>query len=106
MTSLRPCNILGVVSDISEGSYTVGTRDGTLSTNYSRNNFDICSSNIFLLPPAVTITQTSAMRNYSLGIDINSCCRCSYYKTNRCAWMKSDRICGTKCHMGAKFFNS
>ena len=109
MTSLGPRNMLGVVTDVSEGSYTVGTRDGTVSTNYTRIQFDICSSNIFLQPslvPAVTITQTSAMRNASLGIDMKSCCRCSYCKTIRCPCRKSGRSCGTKCHMGAKCFNS
>ena len=109
MTSLAPRNMLGVVTDVSEGSYTIGTRDGTLSTNYTRNQFDVCSSNIFLQPssiPTVTIAQTSAMRNASLGIDKNSFCRCKYCKTNRCACKKSGRSCGTKCHMGAKCFNS
>ena len=108
MTSLGPRNMLGVVTDITEGSYTIGTRDGTVSTNYTRNQFDVCSSNIFLQPssvPAVTIPQTSAMRNASLGIDTNSCCRCSHCKTNRCACRKSGRSCGTKYHMGAKCFN-
>ena len=102
MTSLGPRNMLGVVTDVSEGSYTVGTRYGKVSTNCTRNRFGVCSSNIFFQPssvPAVTITQTSAMRNASLGIDMKSCCRCSYFKTNRCPCRKSARSCGTKCHM-------
>ena len=106
---LGPRNMLGVVTDVSEGSYTIGTRDGTASTNYTRNQFDVCSSNIFLQPSsvtAVTITQTSAMRNAFLGIDTSSCCRCSHCKTNRCPCRKSGRSCGSKCHMGAKCFTA
>ena len=108
MTSHGQRNMLGVVTDASEGSYTIGTRDGTVSTNYTRNQFDIPSCNIFLQPSsvtAVTITQTSAMRNASLRIDTSSCCRCSHCKTNRCPCRKSGRSCGSKCRMGAKCFN-
>ena len=68
MNSLGPRNMLGVVTNISEGVYTIGTRDGTLNTAYTRNQFEVCSSNSFLQPtivPPAIVSQTSAMRNAS-----------------------------------------
>ena len=108
MNSLGPRNLLGVVTRMSEGVYTIGTRDGTLTTPYTRNQFEVCSSNTFLTPtivPPATISQTSAMRNPSLGIEQGSFCRCKHCKTHRCPCRKSSRICSTKCHKGVKCFN-
>ena len=64
-----------------------------------RNQFDFCSSKIFLQPisvPVVTISQTYAIRNAFLGIDTSSCCRCSHCKSNRCPCRKSSQSCGDK----------
>ena len=98
MHSLGPRNMLGIVTDISEDIYTIGTRNGTLNTNYTRNQFEICSSNTFIQPsnvPEAIISQTSAMRKASLGIEKNSFCRCKHCKTTRCPCKKSSRRCGT-----------
>ena len=103
MNSLGPRNMLGVVTNISEGVYTIGTRDGTLNTAYTRNQFEVCSSNSFLQPtivPPAIVSQTSAMRNASLGIEQGSFCRIKHCKTYRCPCKKSSRSCGTKCHKG------
>ena len=35
----EPRNKFGVVTDVWEGSFTVGTRDGMLSTNYTSKQF-------------------------------------------------------------------
>ena len=109
MHSLGPRNKLGIVTDISEDIYTIGTRDGTLNTNYTRNQFEVCSSNTFIQPsnvPEAIISQTSAMRKASLSIEKNSFCRCKHCKTTRCPCKKSSRSCGTKCHKGTRCFNS
>ena len=108
MNSLSQQNVLGVIADVSDDLYTVGTKYGTLSTTYTRNQFDLCSSHRFLNPSGIpdnSVSQTTVMRNSSLGIIEGSFCRCSNCKTNRCACKKSNRTCGTKCHPGKKSFN-
>ena len=43
MNSLGQRNLMGVVMDVNEGNYTIGTRDGMLNNEYSRNQFQLCS---------------------------------------------------------------
>ena len=103
MNSLSQQNVLGVIADVSDDLYTVGTKYGTLNITYTRNQFDLCSSNKFLQPsniPDTSASQTTFVRNSSLGIIEGSFCRCSYCKTNRCACKKYNRTCSTKCHPG------
>ena len=108
MTSLGQRNLLGVITGVGDSCYTIGARDGTLNNEYTRNQFDLCFSK-FIQPstvPCSSISQTSAMRNASLGIEGGSFCRCKYCKTNRYACKKAFRTCNTKCHQGHKCFNS
>ena len=108
MNSLGQQNVLGVVTGVSEDVYTIGTTYGTLDSSYTRNQFGLCTSNRFLQPseiPETTLSQTTVMRNSSLGIVEGSFCRCLNCKTNRCACRKSNRTCNTKCHLGRKCFN-
>ena len=57
---------------------TIGTTDGTISCSYTRNQFEICSSQILSLEEILScvITQTEAMHKASLGIESGSSCRC------------------------------
>ena len=108
MNSLSQQNVLGVIADVSDNLYSVETKYGTLSITYTRNQFDLCSSNRFLNPSGIpdnSVSQTTVMRNSSLGIIEGCFCRCSNCKTNRCECKKSNRTCGTKCHPGKKYFN-
>ena len=108
MNSLGQQNVLGVITDVSDDVYTIGTKYGSLGSSYTRNQFDLCTSNRFLSPsdiPEVTVSQTTVMRNSSLGLEEGSFCRCSNCKTNRCPCRKSNRTCNTKCHLGRKCFN-
>ena len=78
MNSLGQRNLMGVVMDVNEGNYTIGTRDGMLNNEYSRNQFQLCSQQ-FIQPstvPSISLSQTTAMRNASLGIVEGAFCRC------------------------------
>ena len=81
-------NLMGVVMDENDGNYTIGTRDGLLNNEYSRNQFQQPST----VPPN-SLSQTTAMRNASLGIVESAFCRCLHCKTNRCPCKKSSRTC-------------
>ena len=84
MNSLGQRNLMGVVMDVNEGNYTIGTRDGMLNNEYSRNQFQLCSQQ-FILPstvPSTSLSQTTAMRIASLGIVEGAFCRCLHCKTN------------------------
>ena len=94
--------------DVNEGNYTIGTRDGMLNNEYSRKQFQLCSQQFIqpLTVPSISLSQTTAMRNVSLGIVEGAFCRCLHCKTNRCPCKKSSRSCNNKCHKGKKCFNS
>ena len=107
MNFLGQRNLMGVVMDENDGNYTIGTRDGLLNNEYSRNQFQLCSHQ-FIQPSTVppnSLSQTTPMRNASLGIVEGAFCRCLHCKTNRCPCKKSSRTCSTKCHKGMKCFN-
>ena len=107
MTSLGQRNLIGVVTGVENNNYTIGTRDGILNNEYSRNQFDLCSNN-FIQPdsiPSSTITQTAAMRNASFGIVGGAFCRCKFCKTYRYPCKRASRSCNTKCQKGQKCFN-
>ena len=84
MNSLGQRNLMGVVMDVNEGNYTMGTGDGMLNNEYSRNQFQLCSQQ-FIQPstvPSTSLSQSTAMRNASLGIVEGAFCRCLHCKTN------------------------
>ena len=62
MNSLGQQNVLGVITitGVSDDVYTIGTKYGSLCSSYTRNQFDLCTSNRFLHPsdiPEVTVSQ-------------------------------------------------
>ena len=44
MTSLAQRNLLAVITGVADSCYTIRTRAGTLINEYTRNQFDLCSS--------------------------------------------------------------
>ena len=68
MTSLGQQNLIGVVTDVENDNYTIGTRDGILYNEYSRNQFELCYTN-FIQPdnvPSSSNSQTAAMEMHRL----------------------------------------
>ena len=68
MNSLGQGNMIGVVTEVENDNYTIGTRDGILNNEYSRNQFELCSTN-FIQPdnvPSSSISQTAAMEMHRL----------------------------------------
>ena len=92
--SLGPRNILGCITSRNESTYSIGTTQGRLAVNYSRNQFELCPTNLLPLDsiPPRTVTQTEAMQSASLGISNSSACRCKHCKTQRCPCKKSGRL--------------
>ena len=75
MNSLGQQNVLGVIIGASDDVYTIGTKYGSLGSSYTGNQFDLCTSNRFLHPsdiPEVAVSQTTVMRNSSLGLEEGS----------------------------------
>ena len=107
ISSLGPRNILGCISSRDDSTYSIGRSQGTLAVSYSRNQFEVCPTNLLSVDsiPVVTITQTKAMQSVSLGVADCSACKCKNCKTQRCACRKAGRSCNTKCHKGHSCFN-
>ena len=69
MNCLGQRNLMGVVMDVNEGNYSIGTRDWMLNSEYPRNQSQLCSQK-FIRPstvPSLSLFQTTAMRNAFLG---------------------------------------
>ena len=49
LTTLGQRNLIGVVTEVENDNYTIGTRDGNLVNEYSRDQFTLCSANSFQL---------------------------------------------------------
>ena len=81
MTTLGNKNLLGIISDKQDDLYTISTRQGTIKSLYTRNQFEVCPKNILRIDevPANTISQCSAMRNASLFS--TQYCNCKSCKT-------------------------
>ena len=107
MSSIGPRNLIGQITEEHDSEYTVATSRGTISTGYTRNQFDICPFKFSTLefPSSSTITQTEAMQSASLGLVSRFACRCKHCKTLRCPCEKSGRSCNSRCHKGHTCFN-
>ena len=107
ISSLGPRNILGCISSRDDSTYSIGRSQGTLAVSYSRNQYEVCPTNLLSVDsiPVVTITQTKAMQSVSLGVADCSACKCKNCTTQRCACRKAGRSCNTKCHKGHSCFN-
>ena len=105
--SLGPRNIIGCITGKDDSTYTVGTSQGTISVAYTRNQFELCHSNLLSIEsvPPETVTQTEVTQSASLGITNGSSCRCKFCKTQRCPCEKSGRACNSKCHKDHSCFN-
>ena len=100
MTTLGSKNLLGIISDKQDDLYTISTRQGTIKSLYTRNQFEVCPKNILRIDevPANTISQCSLMRNASLFS--TQYCNCKSCKNSRCPCQRSPKHCHSKCHKG------
>ena len=64
MSYIGLSNITGCIMSKENELYTIGTTDGTISSKYTRNQFEICSSQILSLEeiPSCEIRKTEAIR--------------------------------------------
>ena len=107
INSLGPRNMLACITEKGESTYRVGTSQGNLSVEYTRNQFDLCPVNLLTSEsvPDTVISQTQAMQSASLGFSTGSACLCRHCKTLRCPCKKASRNCNSKCHKGHTCFN-
>ena len=107
MSSIGPRNLPEYITSKEDDLFSIGNTEGIFSCNYTRNQFDICTTKIISLEdkPSRILTSTEAMRKASLGLESGSACRCKYCKTFRCPCKKRGRICNSKCHKGKACFN-
>ena len=98
-------NMIGVIADNQDGKYTISTKQGTLDTPFTRNQFDLCPSKIIRLEemPSSRISYTSAMQNASLNVTYS--CKCKNCKSARCPCVIGKRRCHSRCHGGKKCTN-
>ena len=101
LCAIGPRNILGSIHEKRDDTYTIATSEGLISGGYSRNQFEIQSSNLITTPFSSTriISQTELMQNASLGAGIGAC-RCKKCINRKCPCRNTNKNCSTKCHKG------
>lgn len=101
-------NIEGIILDVKDGNYQVGTKSGILKnwfninqlTSVSKINFE--QKDIFL-DKVITLREACAEQSLFSGQGYTKCnCRTSAYQctSNRCTCVKAQQICNSKCHPG------
>ena len=96
-------NIAGVVTSVDDnGSYTIGTNQGTLKGKYTRAEFIPTLGNFLKSSdiPDKTVALRTVARKESIG-DGQGFTRCGCHTgcdENRCSCFKSKRLCNSKCH--------
>ena len=96
-----PPNLLGVVTNISQGKYDIGTTVGHLERTFSRNQIEKCPSKIITENdvPEKTLSVRSAVAENSVanGQGFISC-NCKKGCSARCKCKKNNLLCNSRCH--------
>lgn len=104
-------NILAVVTETtSDGFYRLGLKEGLLKQLYSRNQFTVCQKTFLTIedvPQDKEISLRSVAKEQSLGtgqgfFKCNCKTRC---KSAKCACIKNNVLCNSKCHSALSCLN-
>ncbi len=97
-----PRNIRGVIQDVSEYGYRVGTQAGILSGYLSRNQIEQVTGSSLTsdVVPSVQVSLREASRKLSKtgGQGFLSCKCKGGCKTSKCKCKKSNVMCNSRCH--------
>ncbi|XP_022194657.2 KRAB-A domain-containing protein 2-like [Nilaparvata lugens] len=96
-------NVLAVVMEVTEdGFYKLGTKNGILKQLYSRSQFTVCKNNFIRAEdvPELKTGLCSAANAQSCGSGqgfVKCTCK-TKCQTKKCACVKNNRQCNSKCH--------
>ncbi|KAI1726532.1 hypothetical protein DdX_03254 [Ditylenchus destructor] len=97
-----PRNLLGVVMEEEDGFYRIGTDDGILSQQYSRNQIEPSSSQFVSkenVPDKEISLRTAVGADSLSGGQGHKHCNCLQgCKTGKCNCRSLGRLCNSRCH--------
>ena len=101
-----PRNIMGIILDIDENNnYTIAVKSGILSGKYTRNQFDLCTYELYSKDDVTTdriVSLRSAVQQESKsggqGFAKCNCAGSKGCRTNRCKCFKMKVKCNSRCH--------
>lgn len=101
-----PRNIMGIIMDIDENdNYTIAVKSGILSGKYTRNQFDLCTYELYSKDDVTTdriVSLRSAVQQESKsggqGFAKCNCAGSKRCQTNRCKCFKLKVKCNSRCH--------
>lgn len=97
-------NLIGVVMEITDGLYKIGTKHGSLKSLYSRGQFELCAENFLNMVevPDVEISLREAATSASVGTGqgFSKCACAGTCDTRRCKCYAGKMLCNSKCHGG------
>ncbi|XP_076049296.1 KRAB-A domain-containing protein 2-like [Oratosquilla oratoria] len=101
-----PRNIMGMIVDIDENdNYTIAVKSGILSGKYTRNQFDLCTYELYSEDDVTTdriVSLRSAVQQESKsggqGFAKCNCAGSKRCQTNRCKCFKLKVKCNSRCH--------
>nr|CAI5842632.1 unnamed protein product [Callosobruchus analis] len=97
------------MSQEKEGMYKLGTKHGTLSQLYARNQFTLCNEafiNVNAVPEHEITVRECARKESHLGYQgFQHCNYTGDCGSKRCKCKKSQLLCNSKCHRSLTFKN-
>ena len=101
-----PRNIMGIIMDIDENdNYTIAVKSGILSGKYTRNQFDLCTYELYskdhVTTDRIVSLRTAVQQESKSGGKGFAKCNCAGSKrcqTNRCKCFKLKVKCNSRCH--------
>ncbi|CAJ0922719.1 unnamed protein product, partial [Mesorhabditis belari] len=99
---IGPRNLMGVVTAVTDGFYSIGTQNGHLRQKFTRNQLAPCGAEFFSnnsIPDGETSLRTAVGAASISGSQGHAHCLClSGCTTNGCACRKKSLLCNSRCH--------
>ncbi|CAJ0926440.1 unnamed protein product, partial [Mesorhabditis belari] len=106
---IGPRNLMGVVTAVTDGFYSIGRQNGHLRQTFTRNQLAPCGAEFFSInsiPDGETSLRTVVGASSISGSQGHAHCLClSGCTTNRCASRKKSLLCNSRCHHARSFTN-
>ena len=95
-------NLIGVVLEVKDGFYKIGTKNCVLKSLYSRGQFDLCSE-VFItaadVPETeVSVRQAATAASVGTGQGFQKCSCSGKCINNRCKCRAAGKLCNSRCH--------
>lgn len=95
-------NLIGVILEVENDFYKIGTKDGVLKGLYTRGQFELCGERFLEIGSVpekeISVREGNTCSSIGTGQGFQRCSCTTKCETKRCACRKSGKLCNSKCH--------